>query len=236
MMSFTPMTSLYPNGYAHPSDGLPPVSPPYPTLRAGGYGMFPEGSPPAAPDYTPLGARRGLPQVKIPDIGKNKRQLELEDEVYPLKLIRELGRVSNELSPKTNKKSVFGVVHVNSSTGSLTTVESVSTYSTFQAANDRVLDFWDQKYGTRMFTDARLSPKVDARGIKKPEKNEENRRQHDSINFRKKTNGRSRGGVFANKSSWAIKNKCLSLSHRRSTGETRVYVTISHVRDQGIHV
>ena len=154
------MTSLYPNGFSHPSDGLP-VSSPYPTLAADSYEMFPEATPLPAANSTSLGASNTHLHARSPDVGKNRRQRELEDEVYPLKLIRELDRISNELIAASDKKSVFGVVHINSSTGSLPTVETVSTYSTFQAANDRVLDFWDQKNGARMFTDAGFRAEAD---------------------------------------------------------------------------
>ncbi|KAK5625009.1 hypothetical protein RRF57_000725 [Xylaria bambusicola] len=197
--------------------------------------MLPETGPLAAPSYTTCRADNRAMLARNLDKKQDKRQCELHDEIYPLKLIRALNRVSDDLPPGWGKRSVFGVVHTNSLAGSHPTVEIISTYSTIQAANNRVLDFWDQKYGTRMFTDATSSLVANATAIVIPDDVEETAR-YSQPTSEQKMKYRSVGGVPANKSYWTIKNQCLSLKHRSDTGEARVYATISHVRDQGIHV
>ncbi|KAI0432823.1 hypothetical protein F5Y09DRAFT_300996 [Xylaria sp. FL1042] len=171
----------------------------------------------------------------------NKKQLqrlhELKDEVYPLKLVRALDRISNEESPLVSeRKSVFEVIHINNATAISPIVENVSTYSTVQAANDRALDFWAQKYGARMFTDASSNHKHDAMPINTFKHIEEPERHSYHYSPQKNMDYRPTGGIPTNNSYWAINNKCLSLSHKSGKGEKTVYVAMSHVRDQGIHV
>ncbi|KAI0520891.1 hypothetical protein F5B22DRAFT_644632 [Xylaria bambusicola] len=228
----TPMASFYPGSFSNPSDGLPVLST-CPTSMAKSYELLPETDPPAAPGYTSFRTDDCAMLARNLD-RDHKRQYQLEDEIYPLKLIRALKRGSDDLPPSWSENSVFGVVHINSLTGSHPTVEIISTYSTIQAANNRVLDFWDQKYGARMFTNATSSPRANATAVMLDDV-EKTARCPQSTSDRKMKQNFS-GGVPANKSYWAIKNKCLSLKHRSGAGEVRVYVTISHMRDQGIHV
>ncbi|KAJ2983178.1 hypothetical protein NUW58_g6294 [Xylaria curta] len=177
---------------------------------------------------------RRLPQAWRLDKTQLRRRRELE-EIYPLKLIRELDRNSRDL-PRTSKgKPVFCVIHVNKSIDNGLAVENIGTYTTVQAANDRALDFWDQMYGTEMFTDATPIFGIDAIPTKfehfeELDDHSQHARHHGELV------SCSSGGVPANNSYWTIDNKCLSLAHIDYDGEKKVLVVISYVRDQGIHV
>ncbi|KAJ8126258.1 hypothetical protein O1611_g7382 [Lasiodiplodia mahajangana] len=161
------------------------------------------------------------------------RLSKLEDEVYPLKLVRELARISDR--PSLGKeKSVFGVIHVNTSGGKDLIVENIGTYTTAKAANNRALDFWDQKYGTGNPTGFLLNANVDAIVVKFDHIEEpDNHSFHTSR--RQNPNYPSLSGILEDSSNWVITNNCLSLSHKSVERERRVYVVISHLRDQGIH-
>ncbi|KAI1423264.1 hypothetical protein F5Y12DRAFT_758108 [Xylaria sp. FL1777] len=234
MIRSTPIAPLHPDGFATLSDGLPVLGQ-FSTMMADDYGILPKPAPRQVSAFIEL--VKSAPHSRALNKQQLQRQRELRDEVYPLKLVRALERVPDDESPfVSERKSVFQVVHINSSTGNGRTVENVSTYSTAQAANDRALDFWDQKYGADMFTKATPNPQPDEMSIKKFEHIEESARHIHRPSLRKMTAYRSTGGIPANKSHWAINNKCLSLSQTSDAGERKVNVTILHVREQGIHV
>ncbi|RYC63577.1 hypothetical protein CHU98_g2655 [Xylaria longipes] len=201
--------------------------------------VFPQPAPKPTPK--PASRRRFIEVSKSHPLASTsskkriQRQHELKDEAYPLKLIRELDRISGRL-PHVNKgKPVFGVIHVNNSVEKGLTVENVSTYTTVQAANDRGLDFWDQKYGTRMFTDGSPSAENDISSIKFEHiEGSDSHSYH--VSQSTKPNYRLSGGVPTNNSHWAFNNKCLSLSHKGDREDRKVYVVISYVQDHGIHV
>lgn len=153
---------------------------------------------------------------------KELRRLDELHEAYPYKLIRELDRISSEPSLLGQETRVFGVIHVNSSAYKGLTVEHVGTYTSAKAANDRVLDFWDQNYGMKMFT-------VKFEWFKDPESH------LSQISCVRKPNDGSSGGVEANNSHWKIADQCLTLSHRSHEEEKKVYAVVSYLRDRGVH-
>ncbi|KAI1740852.1 hypothetical protein F4680DRAFT_87432 [Xylaria scruposa] len=236
--------SLYPSdlGYSH---GLPVMSPSPMTAtrmitndfevpRQWQTELYPQPTP--KPVLKPA-SRRSFVEVsksppRAPTLSKEQiqRHEALKGEAYPLKLIRELDRILGEKPRISKGKPVFGVIHVNNSVGNGLIVENVSTYTTVQAANDRSLDFWDQKYGTKMFTDIPSSSGTDITSMKFKHVEDSANPSHRASNLRLS------GGVPNNNSRWAINNKCLSLSHRCEEADRRVYVVISYVQDQGIHV
>ncbi|KAI0965137.1 hypothetical protein F4678DRAFT_453523 [Xylaria arbuscula] len=234
VIASTPMASLYPSGFGIPSDGLP-VTSQLSTMAGDSYGVFPQQVPQPTPHHTASEAANNAPHAQYLNKKQLRRQRELKDALYPLKLIRQLDRITNDEWPVgVDGTRIFEVVHIDSSRDSGLTVENVSTYSTVQAANERALDFWDREYGAGMFTRASPHPDLDAVSIKKFEHIEDSGRQANSISIPKK-HYRSAGGVPANRSSWAVKNKCLSLSHKGRKGENKVYVAVSQLRDHGIH-
>ncbi|KAI0447635.1 hypothetical protein F4803DRAFT_271231 [Xylaria telfairii] len=197
--------------------------------------VFP--SPPPKPASRSSFVKVPKSHPRAPTLTKKQiqRQNELKDEAYPLKLVREIDRISGRQTHVSKGKAVFGVIHVSNSVEKGLTVENVSTYTTVQAANDRGLDFWDRKYGTTMFTDVSPSAETDTTSVKFEHMEESESHSH-HVSPRNKPNYHSSGGVPANNSHWAINNKCLSLSHKGDEGDKKVYVEISYVRDQGIHV
>ncbi|KAI0189690.1 hypothetical protein EV127DRAFT_431514 [Xylaria flabelliformis] len=240
----THMASLYPSDLGYSTHGLP-VVPPSPMTesmvitndfevpRQPQIELYPQPTPKPTPK--PASRRSFVEISKSPPraLSLSKQQIQrqgvLGDEAYPLKLIRELDRISGKMPRVSKGKPVFGVIHVNNSVEKGLIVENVSTYTTVKAANDRSLDFWDQKYGTRMFTDI-SSNRTDItlrkfehiEGVESPSHRVSNHRL-------------SSGGVPNNNSRWTINNQCLSLSHKCAEADKRVYVVISYVQDQGIH-
>ncbi|KAI1192127.1 hypothetical protein F5B17DRAFT_1091 [Nemania serpens] len=154
---------------------------------------------------------------------------ELHDD-YPYRLVRELDRVSDGPSLLNQENLVFGVIHINNSTYEGLTVDYIGTYTTAKAANNRVLDFWGQKYGTEMFTN---NPRYN--DFNRLEWAKDSRSHSSQISPVKKRNDDSSGGVEANGSRWAIAHQCLTLSHRSREEEKKVYAVVSSMRDQGIH-
>lgn len=158
---------------------------------------------------------------------------ELADE-YPLKLIRELDRISSEPPVLNQEKLEFKVIHVHDSAYKGLISEYLGTYTTARAANDRVLDFWDHMYGAKMFTDVPLCDDCN----KIYERNEffKDAESHSSrISPATTPNDGSLGGVEANNSHWAIADQCLTLSHSSHEEEKKVYAVVSCLRDQGTH-
>ncbi|KAI0453067.1 hypothetical protein F5B21DRAFT_480692 [Xylaria acuta] len=246
-MRSTQVAPFYPSDLEFPSYGLPaPSSSPMRAAMAMATNDF-EVSGQRQKEVFPQPAPKPASRPILTEVSKSnpralsltkkqiQRQYELKDEVYPLKLTRELDRISGRLPHVSKGEPVFSVIHVNNSVEKGLTVENVSTYTTVQAANDRGLDFWDRKYGTRMFTDASPSAETDISSIKF-EHIEELETHSYHVSQSKKPNHRLSGGVPTNNSHWAINNKCLSLSHKVEKGDRKVYVVISYVQDQGIHV
>ncbi|KAI0204841.1 hypothetical protein F4808DRAFT_312375 [Astrocystis sublimbata] len=160
-----------------------------------------------------------------------EREKELKDEAYPMRLVRELDRSAGK-QPRIGKgKPVFCVVHINDPIDGRLVVDNVSTYTTVQAANDRGLDFWHRKYGTKMFTQIEDTALTSI----KHEHIEECEKHSNPASGSKKPKVRFSGGVPSNRSHWAIKNGCLSLSHTSGREDRIVYVEISYVQDHGIH-
>ncbi|TGJ85840.1 hypothetical protein E0Z10_g2913 [Xylaria hypoxylon] len=226
---------LYLSDFAAPSHGLP-MSSHSPTMMANNYETPKQWQNETSPQPTPFLAshQASIEVASNPPYAqtRSKKQLqrrrELEDELYPLKLIRELHRISGKVPRVSKGRPVFEVIHVNNSIHNGLIVENVGTYATVQAANDRVLDFWDQKYSTRMFTTA--SPSFEAEVMSTNfEHIEVSRKQSYHVLPRKELNYGLVGGVSANNSHWAIDNMCLSLSHKSDHGENEVYVGISNM-------
>ncbi|KAI0813981.1 hypothetical protein GGR55DRAFT_633451 [Xylaria sp. FL0064] len=242
VIASTPMASFYASDYGTPYHGLPAPSQLSP-LTVDNYMFHPRAALPPTSQYTTTVAPvDNAPHVQaLSKKALNKKQLqrlrELKDEVYPLKLIRALDRISEDEAPLgSNRKSVFQVVHIKNSTASNPSVEHVGIYSTVQAANDRALDFWAQTYGAVMFTDGYSNRKSYAMSTKNSQHIKRSAGHAYHYSSQKKMAPTSAGGIPANSSHWAINNKCLSLSHKHDKREKRVYVAISQVRDQGIHV
>ncbi|KAI3338627.1 hypothetical protein F4824DRAFT_458268 [Ustulina deusta] len=194
-------------------------------MTANHHQIFPRAAPLPTSSHTSIEVVNNGPYTRTLNRKQLQRHYKLRDEVYPLKLVRELDRIVGELPSISKKKYVFEVVHVNNSTDNGPTVENVSIYSTVQAANDRALDFWDQQYGTGMFTNAPPAFGHIGESWKRPYR----------PSRQMKMNSRSAGGIPTNGSYWAINNNCLSLSHKVGKGEKRVHVVILNVKDQGIH-
>ncbi|KAI1149736.1 hypothetical protein F4825DRAFT_429161 [Nemania diffusa] len=212
------LSSLRPINHAPARDGLPaPSSPPF--KIANKYELAqqqqnePFFSPPASIKAThhasPIGAT--TPSVCRVHRDKYHRRLyELQDELYPLKLVQELNRISDE--PHFPGRGKY----------------------TAKAANNRVLDVWNQKYGTGTSTGTLSSDKTDKRFMgfeqgKMPEGYSPLVSPGQTLDYP------SLGGVLADNSHWEIKNSCLSLSHKSDEGEKTVYVVLSRMRRQGIH-
>ncbi|KAI1292677.1 hypothetical protein F5Y03DRAFT_375314 [Xylaria venustula] len=228
------MAPLYSSGFGIPSDGLP-VASQLSNMAVDSYGVFPQQASQPNSHYIAGEVVNNAPHTQYLNKKQLRRQRELKDALYPLKLIRQLDQITDNQWPAVvDGKRIFEVVHIDNSRDSGLTVENVSTYSTVQAANERALDFWDREYGAGMFTLASPDPELDAVSIKKFENIEESERQVHRVSAPKK-HYHSAGGVPANRSSWTVKNKCLSLSHKGRKGENRVYVAVSQLRDHGIH-
>ncbi|KAI1133190.1 hypothetical protein F5Y10DRAFT_229609 [Nemania abortiva] len=234
----TSTPTLSPSDRAPPPDGLPDLSPSPLSYRSIGQPQNPLFS-----SQTALSASRDIfsgvngssPHSARILRGKHLRRLsELENEAYPLKLVRELARISDEPLFLGKGKPVFGVIHVNNSVGKNLTVENIGTYTTAKAANDRALDFWDQKYGTGTLTGSPVSGEANTRFMKF-EHIEEPDGYPPQVPPRQKLSYPSRSGVLEDNSHWVITDNCLSLNHKSDKGEKKVYVVISHIRDQGIH-
>lgn len=236
------LSSLRPINHAPARDGLPaPSSPPF--KIANKYELAqqqqnePFFSPPASIKAThhasPIGAT--TPSVCRVHRDKYHRRLyELQDELYPLKLVQELNRISDEPHFPGRGKLVLAVTHVNNSIHKGLLIENVGTYYTAKAANNRVLDVWNQKYGTGTSTGTLSSDKTDKRFMgfeqgKMPEGYSPLVSPGQTLDYP------SLGGVLADNSHWEIKNSCLSLSHKSDEGEKTVYVVLSRMRRQGIH-
>ncbi|KAI0541522.1 hypothetical protein GGR58DRAFT_431870 [Xylaria digitata] len=242
VISSTPKAPLYLGGFATSCHGLP-IPPQSPTVAANNYEApnqwhnqtFLQPSPFPASRQTLTEVTSNPSNAQSLSKKQLQRKRDLEDELYPLKLIRELHRISGKLPRVSKGGPYFEVIHINDSIHNGLTVENVSTYTTVQAANDRVLDFWDQKYGTRMFTNALPSFETGIMPMNFEHAKEPGRHSYPVLP-REELNYRSSGGVTVNNSYWAINNKCLSLSHKSGHGEKRLYVSISYMRDQGIHI
>ncbi|KAI0098276.1 hypothetical protein GGR51DRAFT_577120 [Nemania sp. FL0031] len=238
MMEGTLMPTLSPKDRAPPPDGLP-VFPPSPlSYRLAGQQQNYLSPPPAALSAAP---HVSIKKAKISPhpaqiLGRKylDRLSRLEDEVYPLKLVRELARISDTASFPRNEESVFGVIHVNISLARNLTIENIGTYTTAKAANDRVLDFWDQKYGTGTTTSTPGSAEADTM-IMRFEHIEESDNRPTHVSRCQKPNYPSSSGVLEDSSYWVITNNCLSLNNKSDEEERKVYVVTSHLRDQGIH-
>ncbi|KAI3318270.1 hypothetical protein HD806DRAFT_512364 [Xylariaceae sp. AK1471] len=228
------MGLLQPSAFVQPAHGLPalsmsPISAPInyeiPGQRQIG------GS--CQPNSTSSNGRALLSQAAC--VTQLQRRWELEDKAYPLKLIRQLDRTYGQSPRVSDGRAVFGVMHINNSVRHGLIVENVSTYTTVQAANDRVLDFWDREYGTGMFTDT--SPIFETNTISLKFEHFEEAAVHPyGVSSQNKSEDYPSGGVPANNSHWKIDNKCLFLKHKSGEGEKKVYVVISYVRDNGIQV
>ncbi|KAI2628403.1 hypothetical protein GGS21DRAFT_527816 [Xylaria nigripes] len=172
-------------------------------------------------------------QVQGPSRNQLLRRDKLNDEVYPFKLIRQLDKISSQDPFGRSGNLVFGVIHVNMSKEHGLTVENVSTYTTVQAANERVLDLWQRKYGTEMFTRVSVGARTDAI----PATLDHIKKRHNGPDHQPTAsqNGLS-GGVSVNNSHWVINKQCLCLNHMNGREERKIYAVKACVRDQGIHV
>ncbi|KAI1274199.1 hypothetical protein F5Y07DRAFT_223458 [Xylaria sp. FL0933] len=246
VIASTPMASLYADdyyahNYATPSHGLPAPSQLSPVTVDNHMFRLRAALPPTSQYTTTAAPVDNSPHAQaLTKKPLNKKQLqrlrELRDEVYPLKLIRALDRISeDEASLDSNRKSVFEVVHIKNAAVINPSVERVGIYSTVQAANDRALDFWAQTYGAPMFTDGNSNRKPSRASTKDSQHIEKSAGQACHYSSQKKRANSSAGGIPMNGSRWVITNKCLSLRYIRDKREHRVYVAILQLRDQGIH-
>ncbi|KAI8629487.1 hypothetical protein F5Y19DRAFT_433146 [Xylariaceae sp. FL1651] len=109
------MGLLHPLSFARTQHGLPTLPPPPITMYSGhetsGQRQSELISEPSSMDSTdhPLPTRTAHGRRSL-------RRCVLEEEAYPLKLIRELDKISSKLPHISEAKPVFGVIHVNSST------------------------------------------------------------------------------------------------------------------------
>lgn len=203
---------------------------------------FPQFTQISAPRYEPTKAVRHAKRARAKARARartralNELQLEhrnrLEDEAYPLKLVRALA--SNRLARVDAGNPVFEVFHFNNTLDSDPIFRSISTYTTIEAANYRVMEFWDRTYGTAMFKDGPLTfdddilfanlnftfgPESAGNQIQTP---------------RQPTSSWS-GGVPGNNSQWSINNHCLSLSHKCILGERRVHTVAASALNNVVH-
>jgi hypothetical protein len=170
---------------------------------------------------------------------QSKRRFELEDGAYPLMLVRALDKISGQLPIVCKGKPVFGVIHVNNPRHYNLVVELVGTYTTVQAANDRVLDFWHRHYGTGMFTEActDVGSRIENNMVLIQSENTEEEEYHrDGSLPQVKPKNLTTGGIAADHGSWKIDNQCLCLRHKDEKADTKVYTVISYVEDYGFQV
>ncbi|KAI1113500.1 hypothetical protein F5Y14DRAFT_452036 [Nemania sp. NC0429] len=167
------------------------------------------------------------------------RRLDELDDIYPYKLIRKLDQIADEPSPLNQEKLVYVVTHVHDSAYEEDlTVEHLGTYTSAKAANSRVLDVWDRKYGAKMFTDVPRRDEhcnttyVKINWAQDPESDSSRAplgKKPDDASASSSSSSSS-GGVEANNSRWAIADRCLTLSHKSCEEESKVYAVVSKLR------
>ncbi|KAI1820409.1 hypothetical protein F4861DRAFT_523246 [Xylaria intraflava] len=250
-----PMRPLYPLGSGsrlHGNGAGTPDKPSLPTRP-----LYPLGLPPVSANHrneaekplqqTAKVASQPTPRMNPPMVAKNPPQpkglsasqlwlqWKLEDELYPFRLIRQLNKIPNQTNSVMGDDVVFGVIHVDASKENGLKIEHVGSYSNNKAANDRVLDLWNRKYGTKMFTENPQSTGAGTMSLGRRNMQKiGGRSQYTPSQYISKT--LSWGGVPENNSHWTIDHGLLCLEHRDDKGEKKIYAMSSCVRDRGFHL
>ncbi|KAI0165992.1 hypothetical protein GGR57DRAFT_1178 [Xylariaceae sp. FL1272] len=99
------------------------------------------------------------------------------DDVYPLRLVRALQKLAGTRLVSRAGKLIFNVVHINSLVVPGPVVEIIGAFTNVYAANARAMDFWEKKYGTKMFTERQAGAKSKASSVKARDRHDDGSKQ-----------------------------------------------------------